>query len=128
MLLITGGIGTGTSVEVVSPSGVPLPCSVPPLPDPRNGHTQDGEVACGGGGLWYTLSSCVSLTAFGWIESHHLTWERWGHVSWSSPAGLILMGGDQEISDWTDWTGTELLTNDSSSSSPDFFDLEYGTR
>ena len=113
-------------MEVVSPSGVPLPCSVPPLPDPRNGHTQDGEVACGGGGLWYTLSSCVSLTASGWIESHHLTWERWGHVSWSSPAGLILMGGDQEIGDWSDWTGTELLTNDSSST--EFYDLEYGTR
>ena len=82
-------------------------------------------MACGGGGLWYTLSSCVSLTAFGWIESHHLTWERWGHVSWSSPAGLILMGGDQDI-DQSDWTSTELLTNDSSST--EFYDLEYDTR
>ena len=49
VLLITGGIGRNkqgdkstelTSVEVLTPSGVPLLCTVPPLPASRYDHTQ----------------------------------------------------------------------------------------
>ena len=133
-MIITGGEATGTdewedltSVEVVSPSGVPLPCTVPPLPTSRHYHTQDGEVACGGDTNYVntaTRTSCVSLTASGWITSHYLlphgNMGRSGHVSWSSPAGLLLMGG------WLSRRTTELLSETSSSSSPSF-DLEYDT-
>ena len=112
-------------MEVVSPLGVLLPCSVPSLPAPRWHHTQDGEVACGGagggGGDAATQTNCISLTASGWITSHELQQRRHRHVSWRSPAGLLLMGGYYSI-----WT-TELLSNTSSSSSPSF-DLEYGTQ
>ena len=57
-IIVTGGYSVGTSVEVVSPFGVPLPCTVPPLPAARVAHTQDGMVACGG----YGDANCVSLT------------------------------------------------------------------
>ena len=129
MLLITGGstrnsAGTSglTSVEVVSPSGSLLPCSVPHLPASRWYHTQDGQEACGGSYLHTdTYTNCVSLTATGWTTSHELVGEREGHVSWSSPDGLLLMGGLSNI------VKTELLSDNSSSSSPSFR-LEYGTR
>ena len=134
-IIITGGIGDWeiynddydygselSSVEVFSPSGVPLPCSVPPLPAPRYYHTQDGEVACGGDYYTATSTSCSSLTASGWITSHQLVKERSYHVSWLSLDGLLLIGGAQ-LSGMT----TELLTNNTSSSSPSF-GLEYSTR
>ena len=78
-IIITGGEGTGdelwndlSSVEVFSPSGVSLPCTVPPLPISRWDHTQDGEVACGGGRSedTTTQTTCVTLTASGWATSH----------------------------------------------------------
>ena len=130
VIIITGGFynrsDVGIPVEVLSPSGVPLPCTLPPLPISREGHndrfnhacghTQDGEVACSG-------SSCVTLTAEGWQESHQLQQRRWSHCSWRSPAGLLLMGGGWYGSGQT----TELLTDTSSSSSPSF-SLEYDTR
>ena len=122
VLLITGGRDKSTeltSVEVLTPSGVPLPCTVPPLPASRYDHTQDGLVACGGYGSTAVLTSCVTLTGSGWQESHQHQEERALHVSWRSPAGLLLMGGHSNLT-------TELLTNTGSSSSPSF-DLEYYT-
>ena len=121
--MITGGASDRDnseliSVEVLSSSGVPIPCSVPPLPAYTDDHTQDGVVACGG---HLTNTSCSTLTASGWTTSHQLQQRRSGHVSWTSPAGLLLMGGYYSI-----WT-TELLSNTSSSSSPSF-DLEYGNQ
>ena len=107
-------------MEVLTPSGVPLPCTVPPLPAPRKALTQDGLVACGG---WNTASrtSCVSLTGSGWQESHQLQERRDDHSSWRSPAGLLLMGG------WGSSTSTEILSaTDSSSTSS--FTLAYDTR
>ena len=105
-----------TSVEVLSPSGVPLPCSVPPLPDERYEHTQDGLVACGGNNA-ATFTTCVTLTGGGWPESHQLRQRREDHSSWRSPAGLLLMGG----------TSTEIPSaTDSSTTSS--FTLAYKTR
>ena len=117
MIIVTGGEGDGyynyqTSVEVLSPTGVRLPCSVPPLPlsaASRYHHTQDGEVACGGYD-YEDATSCSTLTASGWTKSHDLLYERRKHVSWNSPDGLLLMGGEYSL------RNTELLTNTSSSS------------
>ena len=127
VIIITGGFGYYdykstelTSVEVLSPSGVLIPCSVP-RPAYRSYHTQDGAVACGGGDAPATLTSCSSLTASGWSTSHQLQERRHRHVSWLSPVGLLLMGG------WGSRLTTELLTDTSSSSSPSF-DLEYDTQ
>ena len=113
MLLITGGSdGTRlTSVEVLTPSGAPYSCSVPPLPSPRNRHTQDGAVACGGGeGEAATQTNCYSLTSVGWQKSHQLQKRRSLHSSWSSPAGLLLIGG------YHSGTTTEILSATDSSS------------
>ena len=127
MVLITWGVGDGytglTSVEVLSPSGVLLPCTVLPRPTSRShesmsGHTQDGEVACGGG-EYATGTSCSTLTGSGWTTSHQLQQWRYDHSSWSSPAGLLLMGGRSSP------TTTELLT-DTGSSLASFY-LEYST-
>ena len=118
VILITGGYWRLTSVEVLTLPGVPLPCTVPPLPAWRFEHTQDGEVACGGYGSDATLTSCVSLTASGWTTSHQLQQRRSEQVSWLSPPGLLLMGG--AFSGET----TELLT-DTSSSTLQSFDLEH---
>ena len=120
VIIVTGGRGENTNLataEVLSPSGVSIPCSVPHLPVTRVVHTQDGEVACGGE---YSYTSCSTLTASGWTTSHELMEPRHYHVSWNSPDGLLLMGGSS--SGWT----TELLTNTSSNSSASF-SLEYDT-
>ena len=113
MIIVTGGEGDGyynyqTSVEVLSPTGVRLPCSVPPLPDSRHHHTQDGEVACGGQD-YEDATSCSTLTASGWTKSHDLLYERRKHASWNSPDGLLLMGGEYGL------RTTELLANTSTS-------------
>ena len=117
MIIVTGGEGEGynylTSVEVLSPTGVRLPCSVPPLPlsaASRYHHTQDGEVACGGQD-YEDATSCSTLTASGWTKSHDLLYERRKHASWNSPDGLLLMGGENYYSYLT----TELLANTSTS-------------
>ena len=87
VLLITGGYGDGrtelTSVEVVSLSGARLPCTVPPLPAPRYYHTQDGLMACGGGG---DDESCITFSAGEWLVTAELgvavscDWWRAAHL------------------------------------------------
>ena len=123
MILITGGWDSYTdltSVEVLSPSGVRLPCSVPPLPASRDGHTQDGLVACGGAGGG-ARTSCATLTAAGWAESQLLGQGREYHTSWRSPAGLLLLGGEQSP------TTTELLSSTDSTTSSSIA-LEYSAK
>ena len=102
VMMISGGLSL-SSVEVLSNTGSLLPCSLPPLPTSRYLHTQDGVVACGGATSGDT-TSCVTLTAAGWEETHNLRQERVGHSSWRSPAGLLLMGGIHSP------TTTELLS------------------
>ena len=117
VIIVTGGLSDGStrlsSVEMLFPSGVPLPCTVPPLPTPRYSHTQDGEVACGDVG---GRTSCLTLTGQGWQESHQLQEERYWHSSWRSPSGLLLMGGKES---------PNTTSNSSSTSS---FTLAYDTR
>ena len=118
VILITGGFGL-SAVEVLSPSGVPHSCSVPPLPAWRGDHTQDGLVACGGDNTAFR-TSCATLTGEGWQESHQLQERRDDHSSWRSPAGLLLMGG------WDSPTSTEILSVTDSTSTPSFT-LAYDT-
>ena len=40
VMLVTGGYPDGGAVEVVSGAGAALACSLPPLPAPRQYHTQ----------------------------------------------------------------------------------------
>ena len=104
-------------MEVLTSSGAPLPCTVQPFTVTRWRHTQDGLVACGGDA---TETSCVSLTGSGWQESHQLQERRYGHSSWRSPAGLLLMGGYYRR------TSTEILSATDSSTTSNFT-LAYST-
>ena len=119
MILVTGGVGAWTSVEVLSGAGTPL-CTLPPLPTGRSGHTQDGLLTCGG---YYiaTRTTCIKLSAGGWAVSHNLLKSRSQHSSWQSPAGLVLIGG------YYSGYSTELLSSSDSSSSYNFT-LQYPTR
>ena len=104
-----------TSAEVWLPSG--QSCLLPRLPSPgRDRHTQSYLTACGGEETGY---SCLTFDGE-WEQSHSLSEERSGHVSWQSPAGTLLMGG------WGSSYSTELLstTTDTTTSS---FSLPYET-
>ena len=61
-------------------------------------HSQDGELACGGGGpSTSTPNTCVKWNpASGtWRKSHTLQGKfgRYGHVSWATASGVYLIGG-----------------------------------
>jgi len=105
------------SVEALWSNGSSL-CSLPDLPDDHYYHTQSGLVTCGG---WYTntRTSCYTLTSGVWTKSHTLRHERYLHSSWTSPMGIVLMGGSVSK------TTTELLTDDGQST--DYFSLQYNT-
>ena len=116
VILITGGfvggVGPLSSAEVLSEAGAPL-CTLPPLPQARVDHTQDGALACGGlGGGIHTYTTCDSFTEQGaWAQSHSLLGRRKDHSSWVSPAGLVLMGGwDHTDGGYTDNT-TEIVSS-----------------
>ena len=119
-MLVTGGWDL-TSSEVLSATGTPL-CTLPPLYNRRYGHTQDGLLTCGGEYNPYTCDQ-LSARAGGWVVSHNLLEYRAYHSSWMSPAGLVLIGG-QDVGG-TDTT-TELLSSSDSSSSYNFT-LQYRT-
>ena len=117
-ILVTGDYGDNKrSVEALWSNGSSL-CSLPDLPDDHRGLTQSGLVACGG---HYTRTSCYTFTNGVWTKSHTLRHERYYHSSWTSPMGIVLMGGWDSDSETT----TELLTDDGQST--DYFSLKYST-
>ena len=127
-LLITGGFSTDgdprTSAEVWLPGD--RSCQLPRLPAPgREGHTQSSYTACGGEETLFSsgLTSCLSFDGE-WEQSHSLSERRRYHVSWQSPAGILLMGGYSYSFNYS--TTTELLstTTDTTTSS---FSLPYHT-
>ena len=77
-------------------------CSLPGLPDMRKGHSMDTlgstQVICGGGSFDAgTPSTCLQLTPTSdgvWTNYTTLMGNRYGHSSWVSSAGLVLMGAD----------------------------------
>ena len=105
--MVTGGEGEGTSVELLNLDGS-WHCSLPPLPEQRDSHTQTGLVACGGFEKnRKSEKSCVRFSKGEeeWKKSHTLKKSRRGHAAWNSPDGVLLMGGRDSP------TTTELLTN-----------------
>ena len=93
------GYGNEASVEVFFPS-TNESCFLPSLPAPRNGHTVNGVVVCGGEhpGIENKKNpetkTCLTLESGQWVESGVLTEDRSFHTSWTSKAGLMLMGGE----------------------------------
>ena len=87
--MITGG--ELDSVELLYMNGTWV-CPLPSLPEPRYGHTQSGTVACGGYGGKKSARTCVTFSS-DWEESHSFDHPRYDHVAWSSPRGIVLLGG-----------------------------------
>ena len=120
-LLITGG-SNSASAEVWLPGD--RSCSLPRFPaSGRQGHTQSSLTACGGGTYTFAgytgLASCHTFDGE-WKQSHSLSEGRGGHVSWQSPAGILLMGG------WDSSTTTELLSTSTDTTTSNF-SLSYET-
>ena len=96
-----GGINTYTrSVEILRGNGNYW-CSLPDLPYDRRHHTQSGLITCGGYGTSDTFTSCSTFSNGQWKTTHQLQYQRYGHSSWMSPQGVVLIGGDN----------SELLTD-----------------
>ena len=88
VVLITGGAERKSS-EIYNPV-TKASCSLPQFAEVRSGHTQDGELACGGG-----VSNCVkwSPASGTWTPSHTLREARVSHLSWETTSGVYLLGG-----------------------------------
>ena len=118
-ILVTGDVGDNVrSVEALLSNGSSL-CSLPDLPYDYYYHTQSGLVTCGGGSSTLTEISCYTFTNGIWTKSHTLRHSRYYHSSWTSPMGIVLMGGR-----WSENT-TELLTTEGIPT--EHFSLKYST-
>ena len=94
-VLITGSsFGNGLTAEIFDPV-TKNSCTLPQLPEPRESHTADGGLACGGGSSENTQNTCVkwTWTSGTWSLSHTLREPRYDHVSWATTSGVYLMGG-----------------------------------
>ena len=92
------------------------------LDQPRSGHTGDGNLVCGGFGkvlgVGGHISSCYNVATG---DTINLLNGRGYHTSWSTDAGIYLLGGDLSSNSRT----TELVTGDTTQAG---FGLKYDTR
>ena len=89
------------------------------LDQPRYLHTGDGNLVCGGrDNDMADISSCYNVATGATVN---LLNGRRFHTSWSTDAGIYLLGGDP-IS--TVGTTTELITGDTTQAG---FELKYRT-
>ena len=116
-VLISGG-ENDKSAEIYLPTSN-TGCSLPELPEEREYHTQNGDLACGGSSR-DTGTSCVMWANGSWTTSHILNQRREYHVSWATASGVYLMGGEYSMQT------SELVKEDNSVESG--FDLKYPTR
>ena len=120
-ILISGGAGAGTSVEVYSPN---YHCVLPSLPLPgmgMSGHTSDQGTLCGGSEP-STRTTCLTFSSGRWVTSHALAEMRWSHTSWNNKeeGKIILMGG------YFNPTTTEIITEGENDGVPGF-NMKYDT-
>ena len=86
------------------------------LDQPRYAHTGDGNLVCGGWTGMDYISSCYNVATGATIN---LLNGRGGHTSWSTDAGIYLLGGNSNR------RTTELVTGDTTQAG---FGLKYNTR
>ena len=120
--MLSGDLNTrSSSVDLIHTNGTHL-CSLPDLPAQRWGHTQNGLVICGGTDCCVdTRKSCVTFSSGTWQETHTLRKERRHHTSWTSPQGVVMIGGYESGMQTT----TELLNDNGGSTYS--FSLDYIT-
>ena len=113
-IVITGGWDRD-SVELIRSDW--RTCTLPSLPANRREHSHVGMTVCGGRGSTDSGTSCLTFSAGTWATSHTLSVPRYGHVSWSSyPGGVLLMGGEDNDAK----RSTELLSTTSSTTAAQF--------
>ena len=118
---MTGGYGAEESAEVILEDG--STCILPNLPPPgRALHSATGLTLCGGASEDEDTKTTCSTFTGQWETSHQLGVPRWGHVSWDSPSGIVIIGGLGSEAYQT----TETLSHNSSNTSP-AFPLPYDT-
>ena len=124
-ILISGGDidPLRTTVEIFTEKeGHPKGCVIPKLPKQRQYHTHNNGILCGGGAE-PEQGTCLHWSNFKWYTDHNLLDpERYGHSSWTTPEGeVILMGGNQTS------TTTVKIRADGTSIDK-HFDMKYNTR
>jgi len=101
VILITGGWTEGSqhhSAEIYIPQNGSA-CSLSEFPERRKFHSQEAGLVCGGSSRSYLeykiYNNCYrwSPDSGVWSKSHTFGVERTFHVSWSTEAGLYLIGG-----------------------------------
>ena len=95
-------------------------CLLPSLPADRSAHTMDSLEICGGYSPT-TSTPCITFTSGQWVTSHALAEERAWHISWSTEAGVILMGG------LSSGNTTEIISLGDYDAVPGF-DMHYNTQ
>ena len=128
-IIITGGktrYGSKdeTIVQLLNENGTYV-CNLPKLPENRFGHTQNGLVLCGGGNYSYSIATCLRFENGSWIESYNLNAPRYLQSSWTSPLGVMLLGG-KFIDENFNSSATSELLNEDEQSVPSF-DMHYRT-
>ena len=118
-LLITGGQSDDADDDPTTSAEVWLPgdqsCLLPRLPDTGwDRHTQTSYTTC-------IETSCFNFDGE-WEQSHSLSERRKQHVSWQSPAGILLMGGQSSEAGQT----SELLSSTDTTTTP-YFNLRNRT-
>ena len=88
------------------------------LDQPRRWHTGDGNLVCGGSDNAGRLSSCYNVATGATIN---LLNGRSSHTSWSTDAGIYLLGGYPS----SNYRTTELVTGDTTQAG---FGLKYDTQ
>ena len=76
----------------------------------------DSLELCGGD---YSSTTCITFSSGQWVTSHALTEERYGHTSWSTDAGIILMGGYSGM--------TTVIISQGEYEGVPWFDMQYNT-
>ena len=107
-ILISGGAGAKTSVEVFDPASGHH-CVLPSLPDARYAHTSEGLDLCGG---VHTLTTCITFSFGQWGTSH----------AWTNEEGNIISFGGYESP-----SSTETITHGEYKGVPGFR-MKYKTR
>ena len=85
------------------------------LDQPRQDHTRDGNLVCGGYGNDGSISSCYNVATG---DTINLLNGRSDHTSWSTEAGIYLLDGYEGRT-------TELVTGDTTQAG---FELKYDRR
>ena len=119
-LLITGGFGALTSVEVFSLMSR-TSCSLPDLPSDTSAHTQHNNLMCGVGADDNQCWTRDTQTG-DWTVSHTLDGDRSASCLWPlGEEGVLILGGDD------DDTGTSAVLVTPEGEVRQQFSLQYST-